>query len=98
MHAWLQEHVGRVSAASDLAKAIRYALRHWPGLIAYLDDGRIEMDTNIVERDIRPIAVTRKNAFRGQRRRCPTLGHCHDIDPDSQAERRRADGIPDRCA
>jgi transposase len=63
LHAWLQEHVGRVSAASDLGKAVRYALRHWPGLIAYLDDGRIEMHTNIVERDIRPIAITRKNAL-----------------------------------
>jgi transposase len=63
LHAWLQEHVGRVSAASDLAKAIRYALRHWTGLTVYLDDGRIEMDTNVVEREIRPIAITRKNAL-----------------------------------
>lgn len=63
LHAWLQEHVGRVSATSDLADAIRYALRHWTGLIAYLDDGRIEMDTNVVERVIRPITITRKNAL-----------------------------------
>jgi transposase len=63
LHAWLQEHVGRVSAASDLADAIRYALRHWTGLTAYLDDGRIEMDTNVVERVIRPITITRKNAL-----------------------------------
>jgi transposase len=63
LHAWLLEHVGRVSATSDLAEAIRYALRHWTGLIAYLDDGRIEMDTNVVERVIRPITITRKNAL-----------------------------------
>ena len=63
LHAWLQEHVGRVSATSDLAEAIRYALRHWTGLTAYLDDGRIEMDTNVVERVIRPITITRKNAL-----------------------------------
>src|SRR4051794_29303801 len=42
LHAWLQAHQGRVSATSDLAKAIRYALRHWPGLTLFLDDGRIE--------------------------------------------------------
>ena len=48
------EHVDRVSAASDLAKAIRYAIRHWPGLVVFLDDGRVEMDTNVVERAIRP--------------------------------------------
>jgi hypothetical protein len=53
-------HVGRISAVSDLGKAIRYALRHWPGLIVFLDDGRIEMDTNTVERAIRPITLNRK--------------------------------------
>jgi len=63
LHIWLQDHVGRVFAASDLAKAIRYALRHWPGLIMFLDDGRIEMDTNVVERAIRPNTLTRKNAL-----------------------------------
>jgi hypothetical protein len=63
LHAWLLDHVGRVSAISDLAKAIRYASRHWPGLVVFLDDGRIEMDTNVVERAIRPITLTRKNAL-----------------------------------
>lgn len=63
LHAWLQASQGRVSAASDLAKAIRYALRHWPGLTVFLDDGRVEMDTNVVERAIRPIALNRKNAL-----------------------------------
>jgi hypothetical protein len=63
LDAWLQEQAPRVSAASDLAKAIRYAIRHWPGLTAFLDDGRIEMDTNVVERSIRPVTLTRKNAL-----------------------------------
>ena len=62
LHARLQAHQGRVSAASDLAKAIRYALRHWPGLTLFLDDGRVEMDSNVVERAIRPVALNRKNA------------------------------------
>ena len=59
----LQDHVGRVSAVSDLAKAIRYAIRHWPGLTVFLEDGRVEMDTNVVERAIRPNTLTRKNAL-----------------------------------
>jgi transposase len=63
LHAWLEDHVGRVSAASDLAEAIRYALRHWSGLLVFLDDGRVEMDTNSVERAIRPITLNRKNAL-----------------------------------
>ncbi|MGO9734553.1 IS66 family transposase [Mycobacterium sp.] len=63
MHGWLQDQLERVSGASDLAKAMRYAIRHWPGLVAFLDDGRIEMDTNVVERAIRPHTLTRKNAL-----------------------------------
>lgn len=63
LHGWLQVHQDRVSAASDLAKAIRYALRHWPGLTLFLDDGRVEMDSNVVERAIRPVAINRKNAL-----------------------------------
>jgi len=63
LHVWLQHHGDRVSAASDLAKAIRYAIRHWDGLGVFLDDGRVEMDTNAVERAIRPSVLTRKNAL-----------------------------------
>jgi transposase len=63
LHGWLQEQLERVSGASDLAKAMRYAIRHWSGLVAFLDDGRIEMDTNVVERAIRPHTLTRKNAL-----------------------------------
>jgi transposase len=63
LHAWLQEQVPRLPGASDLAKAMRYALRHWDGLTAFLDDGRIEMDSNVVERAIRPVTPNRKNAL-----------------------------------
>ena len=31
---------------------MRYAIRHWPGLTLFLEDGRVEMDTNVVERAI----------------------------------------------
>lgn len=63
LHVWLQEHLDRVSGVSDLAKAMRYALRHWPGLVVFLEDGRVEMDTNVVERAIRPVTLNRKNAL-----------------------------------
>jgi hypothetical protein len=61
LHAWLMAQLGRVSGKSGLAEAIRYALRHWPGLVLFLDDGRLELDTNTVERAIRPVALGRKN-------------------------------------
>jgi transposase len=63
LHAWLTVQLGRVSGRSTLAEAIRYALRHWPGLVLFLEDGRIELDTNVIERAIRPIALGRKNAL-----------------------------------
>ncbi len=63
LHAWLQAQLPRLPHASDLAKAMRYALKHWPGLVAFLDDGRIDMDTNVVERAIRPNTLNRKNAL-----------------------------------
>src|SRR3982751_1063831 len=63
LHAWLTAQLGRVSGKSGLAEAIRYALRHWTGLVLFLDDGRLELDTNTVERAIRPISLGRKNAL-----------------------------------
>ncbi len=63
MHGWLHQQLERVSGRSALAKAIRYALNHWNGLIQFLQDGRLELDTNIVERAMRPVALGRKNAL-----------------------------------
>jgi hypothetical protein len=51
---FLEKQLGRVSAKAPIAQAIRYALKHWEGLIRFLDDGRIDLDTNIVERSMRP--------------------------------------------
>jgi transposase len=63
LHAWLSIQLGRVSGRSNLAEAIRYALRHWQGLVLFLEDGRLELDTNSIERALRPIALGRKNAL-----------------------------------
>jgi transposase len=60
---WLETQLSKVSAKSPIAEAIRYGLNHWDGLVRFLDDGRIELDTNIVERSMRPVALTRKNAL-----------------------------------
>jgi transposase len=60
---WLEQQLACVSRKSLIAEAIRYGLHHWDGLSRFLDDGRIELDTNIVERGIRPIVLNRKNAL-----------------------------------
>jgi transposase len=60
---WLEHQLARVSAKAPIADEIRYGLNHWDGLTRFLDDGRVELDTNIVERGIRPIVLNRKNAL-----------------------------------
>jgi transposase len=61
--AFLDKQLNRVSAKSPIANALRYGLNHWDGLIRFLNDGRIDLDSNIVERSMRPQALTRKNAL-----------------------------------
>jgi hypothetical protein len=61
MKPWLEAQLGRVPPKGGLAEAIRYSLVRWPALCRFLDDGRIELDTNPVERAIRPVALGRKN-------------------------------------
>jgi len=60
---WLVAQLARASAKSAIAVAIRYGFNHWEGLSCFLEDGRIEIDSNIVERSMRPIALNRKNAL-----------------------------------
>src|SRR4051812_45253622 len=60
---WLGAKLGLISQKGKLADAIRYALSRWKGLTRFIDDGRVELDNNAVERAIRPIALNRKNAL-----------------------------------
>ncbi len=63
LQSWLRAKLELISQKTKLAEAIRYALSRWTGLIRFIDDGRIEIDSNVVERSIRPIALNRKNAL-----------------------------------
>jgi hypothetical protein len=60
---WLRAKLMLISQKTKLAEAIRYVLSRWDRLIRFLDDGCIEIDSNVVERSIRPIALNRKNAL-----------------------------------
>jgi transposase len=46
---------------SLMGKAIDYALNQWPSLLLFLEDGRLEIDNNLVENAIRPTAIGKKN-------------------------------------
>ena len=63
LRAWLEAMLAKVAGGARIARAIRYALTPWAGLTVFLDDGRVEIDSNVVERAIRPIALNRKNAL-----------------------------------
>ncbi len=58
---WLEAKLATVSRKSATAEAIRYVLGRWEGLTRYLGDGRIEIDSNAVERTMRGVALGRKN-------------------------------------
>ena len=61
MKAWLETELQRIPPRSGLGDAIRYGLTRWAELSRFLEDGRIALDTNTVERAIRPVALGRKN-------------------------------------
>ncbi len=58
---WLGQQLPKISGKSRLAEAIQYALNRIPKSRAYLENGQMELDNNICERSIRPIALGRKN-------------------------------------
>lgn len=60
---WLRHHLARASSKSPLGEALTYIAKYRDGLGLFLSDGRVEIDSNSVERTIRPIALNRKNAL-----------------------------------
>lgn len=46
---------------SKLGQAVSYAINQWDGLVRYVEDGRLEIDNNLIENAIRPTAVGKKN-------------------------------------
>jgi transposase len=63
LRVWFEAQIASLPARGPSAEAIRYALNHWAGLERFLEDGRIELDTNTVERAMRPVALSRKNSL-----------------------------------
>jgi len=57
----MEKMLRSLSAKSDTAGAIRYALSHWRALTRYVDDGLLEIDNSAAERALRAVAVGRKN-------------------------------------
>jgi transposase len=60
---WLEQKLPLLPRSGKMAEVIRYGLKRRDGLTRFVDDGTIEIDSNTVERAIRPITLNRKNAL-----------------------------------
>ncbi len=58
---WLKENIMRATPKSLIGKAIAYTLSRWDKLCLYAKHGELEIDNNLVENAIRPVALGRKN-------------------------------------
>src|SRR5581483_2194188 len=60
-HAWLQGQRAEVLPKSPMAEAIGYALNQWDALRRYTEHGFLAIDNNVAEREMKRIAIGRKN-------------------------------------
>ena len=91
MKQWMETEGVKYSESSEIGKAVTYAYTRWDNMMHYLDDGRILLDNNLAENEIRPITLGRKNyLFCGNHEAagnmaviCSLLATCkaHDVNP-----------------
>ena len=58
---WVREEQNKVLPKSLIGKAMSYTQTQWPKLTSILTDGRLQIDNNLIENSIRPLALGRKN-------------------------------------
>lgn len=90
---WLTENLSLINHKTKLAEAIGYAPSRWERLTRFMDDGRIEFDSNIVEHAIRPIALNRKNVLLDGSDGGGALGRHRLADRDLQTQQYRSTGL-----
>lgn len=61
MKVWMETEGVKYSQSSLIGKAITYAYPRWDNMMHYLDDGRLLLDNNLAENEIRPRTLGRKN-------------------------------------
>ena len=91
MKLWMETEGVKYSESSLIGKAITYAYSRWDNMMRYLEDGRLLLDNNLAENEIRPITLGRKNyLFCGNHEAaqnmavvCSLLATCrnHDVNP-----------------
>ena len=91
MRLWMEAEGVKYSEGSLIGKAITYAYSRWDNMMRVLEDGRLLLDNNLAENEIRPITLGRKNyLFCGNHEAaenmtvvCSLLATCrnHDVNP-----------------
>ena len=91
MKLWMETEGVKYSENSLIGKAITYAYTRWDNMMRYLEDGRLLLDNNLAENEIRPITLGRKNYFfcgnheaaQNMAVVCSLLATCrnHDVNP-----------------
>ena len=61
LEAWLADHLHQVAPKSPIGQAISYTINLWPRLKLYAENGKLEIDNNLIENQVRPLALGRKN-------------------------------------
>ncbi len=99
LKAWFEDCLKRLSKASPVRDAMNYGLNQWNGLVRFLEDGRIEIDSNTVERSIRPIALSRKNSlFAGHDQGARNWARIASFVETCKAQWRQPARLAKRCA
>lgn len=60
-NAWVDKVYPTTLPQSSLGKALKYCINHREGLMRFLEDGRLEIDNNLTEQEIKPLVIARKN-------------------------------------
>jgi transposase len=61
LETWMKEQLPEVLPKSSIGQAIAYTLGLWNRLTRYIENGHVEIDNNLIENSIRPVALGRKN-------------------------------------
>lgn len=61
MRKWMETEGLHFSERTLIGKAVTYAYTHWDNMMRVFDDGRLKLDNNLAENEIRPITLGRKN-------------------------------------
>ena len=61
LHQWMLLQRQCITDGTATAKALDYSLKRWAALTRFVQDGRLPIDNNWIENQIRPIAIGRGN-------------------------------------